>query len=74
MCRNRNWRICTYPKSIKTTRIEHSLINYKLYWLEDNDKRFEKKFTKSNPHNVNVIVVNPDGHYFVVPNFRKGFF
>jgi len=64
----------TLIKSIKTTRINHSIINYKLYWLEDNDQRFAKEFTKSNPHNVNVIVINPEGLDFVLPNLRKEFF
>jgi len=64
----------TFIKSIKTTRINHSIINYKLYWLEDNDQRFAKEFTKSNPHNVNVIVINPEGLDFVLPNLRKEFF
>jgi glycosyltransferase involved in cell wall biosynthesis len=61
-------------KSIKTARIKNSLINYQLHYLEDNDKRFEKEFTKSNPHNVNVIVINPDALDSVVPNLRKEFF
>ena len=64
----------TLINAIKTTRIKHSLIHYKLYWLEDNDKRFEKEFTKSNPHNVNVIVINPEGLEFVLPDLRKEFF
>lgn len=49
----------TLIKSIKTTGIKHSLINYKLYSLENDDKSFAGEFTENNPHNVNVIVVNP---------------
>jgi glycosyltransferase involved in cell wall biosynthesis len=64
----------TLINAIKTTRIQHSLIHFKLYWLEDHDKRFKKEFTQRNPHNVNIIVINPEGLDFVLPDLRKEFF
>ena len=50
----------TLIKSIKTTKIKHSLINYKLYGISNNDHRFKNEFTVTNPYNVNIVVVNPD--------------
>jgi len=64
----------TLVKSIRTTKIKHSLINYKLYWLEDNDKRFEKEFVKTNEYNVNIIVINPDNLDTVISYLGEKFF
>ena len=64
----------TLVKSIRTTKIQHSLINYKLYCLEDNDKRFEKEFVKTNKYNVNIIVINPNDLDTVISDLGKKFF
>ncbi len=64
----------TLVKSVKTTNLNHALINHKLYWLKDRDKRFEKEFTRSNPYNINVIVLNPEGLELAIPVLRDEFF
>ena len=64
----------TLIKSIKTTNIKHCLINYKLFFLENDDKTFEKEFSESNPYNINVIVINPDNLDTVISDLGKKFF
>jgi len=64
----------TLIKAIKTTNIKHSLINYKLYSLDDDDKKLEKEFYGKNPHNVNVVVIDPNSLHLAIPSLGKNFF